>query len=263
MNNKGVDMNNHIVTERCKVIRGIAKQSLKENWFKMALLAALFLILSMGVGNVLDYFFNYDSSFNLNGEIIEANVSFGSGIYAFILDGPLQLGLAFACLTFLRTRKPDGSLLFEGFEHFGKAFWLNLLMMIKVFLWTLLFIIPGIIAVFRYSQAYYVMVDHPELTANQCLKESSRIMMGNKWKFFGLNLSFIGWWFLASLPESFFEAFIRAGILTMPDNDIITFIVKWALFIPICFVFIYVEIASSAFYDLAIEKLVPINNQQD
>ena len=252
-------MNNHIVTERCKVIRGIAKQSLKDNWFKMALIAALFMILSMGVGNVLDYFFNYESTLDINGELVNTNVAFGSGIYNFVLDGPFQLGLAMVCLTYLRTRKPDGSLVFEGFGHFGKAFLLNLLILIKVFLWTLLFIIPGIVAAFKYSMAYYVMCDHPEFSASECIRESKRIMTGNKAKLFWLELSFIGWIILAGLPSGIFESLYMADIISMPESDIVTLLVKWALMIPICFVFIYIEMANTAFYDIAIEKLVPIN----
>ena len=85
-------------------------------------------------------------------------------------------------LDFFRNKKTEITTLFEGFSYFGKAFVLLILMGVKIFLWTLLFIVPGIIAAFRYSQAFYVLIDHPEYSPNQCLKESSLMMKGNKWK---------------------------------------------------------------------------------
>ena len=69
------------------------------------------------------------------------------------------------------------------------------MIMIEVFtfLWSLLFVIPGIIKAFSYSMAYYVKIDHPEYDWNACIKESMRIMDGHKMELFVLMLSFIGW----------------------------------------------------------------------
>lgn len=63
-------------------------------------------------------------------------------------------------------------------------------------LWTLLLIIPGIIAAFSYSMTYFVMLDNPEMSAMDAIKESKRIMNGHKMDFFVLELSFLGWIFL-------------------------------------------------------------------
>lgn len=60
-------------------------------------------------------------------------------------------------------------------------------------LWTLLLIIPGIIAAFSYSMTYFVMLDNPEMSAMEAIKESKRIMNGHKMDFFVLGLSFLGW----------------------------------------------------------------------
>ena len=60
-------------------------------------------------------------------------------------------------------------------------------------LWTLLLIIPGIIASFSYSMTHYILLDNPSMSVMEALKESKRIMTGHKMDLFLLNLSFIGW----------------------------------------------------------------------
>ena len=58
---------------------------------------------------------------------------------------------------------------------------------------ALIFFIPGIIFSYSFSMAFYIINDHPEMTAMQALRESRRLMKGYKMKYFLLNLSFIGW----------------------------------------------------------------------
>ena len=58
-------------------------------------------------------------------------------------------------------------------------------------LWFLLLIVPGIIKGFSYAMTPYIAVDHPDWTANQCITESRRIMDGNKWRYFCLNMLFL------------------------------------------------------------------------
>lgn len=89
--------------------------------------------------------------------------------------------------------------LFSCFQDYGKTFRLGFFRDIRVFLWSLLFIIPGILAHYNYSMAAFIMLDHPEYTENQCLEESKRLMYGKRWRLFCLELSFIGWYFLSVL----------------------------------------------------------------
>ena len=64
---------------------------------------------------------------------------------------------------------------------------------------SMIFVIPGIIFACSFSMAFYVINDHPEMTAMEALRESSRLMKGYKMKYFMLTLSFIGWMILGSL----------------------------------------------------------------
>ncbi|HHV09035.1 MAG TPA: DUF975 family protein [Clostridiales bacterium] len=76
---------------------------------------------------------------------------------------------------------------------FGRAFLLRLLMTIFTFLWTLLLIIPGIIAVYSYAMAPYILEENPGMTATEAITCSKEMMRGNKWRLFCLQISFIGW----------------------------------------------------------------------
>ncbi len=77
------------------------------------------------------------------------------------------------CLLSSEQTGSDYSLNFEGFSFFVKAFLLQLLIGIKVFLWTLLFIVPGIVAGYRYSQAFYILADNPDYSVTQCVEEKA------------------------------------------------------------------------------------------
>ncbi len=76
----------------------------------------------------------------------------------------------------------------------------NILQIVFIFLWSLLLVIPGIIAAYRYSFAVYVMIDHPEMSAMDCLRESKRLTTGYKRQLFLLDLSFIVWFLLTMIP---------------------------------------------------------------
>lgn len=66
-------------------------------------------------------------------------------------------------------------------------------------LWTLLFIIPGIVKSYEYQMIPYLLADNPQMTKEQAFGESKRMMQGQKWKAFVLDLSFIGWNILSAL----------------------------------------------------------------
>ena len=81
------------------------------------------------------------------------------------------------------------------FEH---AFVLALLETVYLFLWSLL-IIPAFIKPYSYAMSFFIQKDNPDMTANECITESRRIMDGNKWKLFCLEFSYIGWVILCIL----------------------------------------------------------------
>ena len=68
-----------------------------------------------------------------------------------------------------------------------------------IWLWSLLFIIPGIIKSYQWRLVPYIMSENPTMNFREALDESTRLMQGNKWKSFVLDLSFIGWDILSLL----------------------------------------------------------------
>jgi len=102
-------------------------------------------------------------------------------------------------LQLIRGQQPKLETIFSGFQKFGTTLLLNLLMTIFVLLWTLLLIIPGIIASFRYAMAWYILHDNPEIRAIDAIRQSKAMMQGYKGQLFLLYLSFIGWFILCIL----------------------------------------------------------------
>lgn len=152
-------------------IRSSARDQLKGNWGIAVLLCLTFSIIC-GLPAYVPYF----------GVII--------GI---VLSGPLTLGLSTCFLKFVRHESFIFENLFDGFKRFSSSVIAQLLTTIFILLWTLLFIIPGIIAYCSYSMVFYILSDNPNLSAMEALRKSKEMMMGFKWKLFCLHLSFIGW----------------------------------------------------------------------
>ncbi|MBQ7898155.1 MAG: DUF975 family protein [Clostridia bacterium] len=116
------------------------------------------------------------------------------------LAGPLGVGLmaVFKNLKRFGAVKFEG--LFEGFtKDFGGTLLLGLLQTIFIALWSLLFVIPGIVKAYSYSMAYYLKSEHEAWTWRQCLDESRRLTNGHKMDLFILDLSFIGWYIIGGL----------------------------------------------------------------
>ena len=98
----------------------------------------------------------------------------------------------------LYNRKDSVDVLFSRFRIFFKAIGLSLFTGLFVFLWSLLFFIPGIIASYRYSMAPYIMAENPEVGIREAVNMSKQMMAGHKGRLFGLHLSFIGWAILSA-----------------------------------------------------------------
>jgi hypothetical protein len=125
---------------------------------------------------------------------------------ATVLSVVISLGLSVlsAGYSYIMLRGVDGQVvsitdLFMPFKRFGRWFTLALLTFARVFLWTLLFIIPGIVVAFGYSQAVFIMLDDPEISPADALKKSTALMRGHKGELFCLQLSFILWQILTLL----------------------------------------------------------------
>lgn len=121
-----------------------------------------------------------------------------------ILINFLTVGLVWYSLKISRSQQTAVSDLFEAFKIPLKVLWLSVLLFVFTLLWSLLLVIPGIIAAYSYSQAYNVLYDHPDYSAMQCIRESKWLMRGYKAELFGLDFSFIGWVLLGVITLGLF-----------------------------------------------------------
>ncbi len=117
-------------------------------------------------------------------------------IAALVLEGPFTLSQNKIALNVMRGKDVTIEMTFDGFKNFVNAFLLGLVNSIFIFLWSLLFVIPGIIKELSYSMSFYLLADNPELTQDQAREKSIAMMNGNKWRLFCLRISFIGWYLL-------------------------------------------------------------------
>lgn len=154
---------------------------------------------------------------SLTGRIV--GVAFVSVSFASILIGlitqVLDAGYKCYCLGVHRREEMPYESLFDGFTFAGKVIALYIVEGFFVALWSMLFVIPGIIAVYRYSFAIWNLCQNPELGVMEALNRSKRQTIGYKGQLFGLHLSFIGWYLIVFVIVGVYEGVILA---LMPDS---------------------------------------------
>ena len=132
-----------------------------------------------------------------------------SGLLGLVVSGPVLIGLNWFFVQLQRNRPADMDTMFvKGFgENLGRHVGGYLLTALFTFLWSLLFFVPGIIKALSYSLTTYLLADRPELTAQEALIESMRMMEGKKGKLFCLFLRFLGWLILSGLTGGILYVF--------------------------------------------------------
>ena len=117
----------------------------------------------------------------------------------FVLGSFVGVGYAKFNLNLVDKKNAAFENLFEYFSHWKTTTITRLLRALYTFLWSLLFIIPGIVAGFSYAMTDYILAENPELTADEAINQSKTMMYGNRFRLFCLQFSFIGWDILATL----------------------------------------------------------------
>ncbi|MFC2127177.1 DUF975 family protein [Bacteroidota bacterium] len=116
-----------------------------------------------------------------------------ASVGSIIIGGPLALGIAIFALSIAREKEDTRfEQLFEGFQNFVTALTAYLLMILFIFLWTLLLIIPGLIAAISYSMTFFILADNPEMAPLEALNTSKNMMYGYKMKYAGILLRIFG-----------------------------------------------------------------------
>ena len=207
--------------------RRIARNALTNKWFIAVAVGLVASILGGISGGGPEFKVNIDGSnismnFNVAGQTIKSIGTNGgvdsevgafilaslpiiiiaslfAAVIYFVLGSFIGVGYAKFNLNLVDKKNAAVETLFEYFSQWKTTTIARLLRALYVFLWSLLFIIPGIVAGFSYAMTDYILAEDPELTADEAISQSKSIMMGNKWRFFCLQFSFIGWDILATL----------------------------------------------------------------
>ena len=118
-----------------------------------------------------------------------------------LLGVVLEAGFVFYCMAVRRGERAEFLALFDGFSFAGKIIGLSLLKYLLIYLWSMLFVIPGIVASYRYRFALYNLCEDPEMSIFEALSLSKRQTMGYKGQLLTLDLSYLGWSLLAAIPS--------------------------------------------------------------
>mgnify|MGYP002585763548 FL=1 len=227
--------NNIIITDPSSNLRALGRNALAGKWQSAIIAVIVYTLCVQLPPAILNTLFGLDM-----GELYSMNMGYSynvgvdsystvynsmpaysplSGIYSLLVTGAMDLGLTLFFLAMFRRQIVGIGDVFLGFERYGKALGLFLFQGLFIVLWSLLFIVPGIIAAIRYSQAFFILADDPNKGIRQCMDESKMMMRGNKAKYFCLSLSFIGWGILASIPAGVLsgisEALYLSGFMTV------------------------------------------------
>lgn len=145
---------------------------------------------------------SYMSSDNIDPvtyEVITNDYAIYFSILSLLISTHLSYGLYSASLKSVRHQSVEFSEILCGFKKYGKILLAGILMSVYVLLWSLLLVIPGIIAAYKYSMTLPILMDNPDMSANEAITASKNLMDGHKWQLFCLHFSFIGWFILGAL----------------------------------------------------------------
>ena len=188
-----------------------SKESLKRNYWKSVFVCAVYALFISGAGVFTSRLNDSDSEFF--GITIES-------IPIVVLVVLILIVILFALLTLfsfvlianpfivgvsrfkLRAIEDQGNIsdMGYGFDvNFKRNVGTILLMEIYTFLWSLLFVVPGIVKMYEYSMIPYILADNPDIDRKEAFSISKEMMKGNKWRAFIRDLSFIFWDFLGAM----------------------------------------------------------------
>lgn len=123
----------------------------------------------------------------------------GSLAASIIVTPAFALSVVRIYLNVVNGNAPELNDAFTGFDDFWAAFKVTFLVGLFTFLWSLLFVIPGIIKSISYSMSMYVLAENKGKPALECIAESKKMTEGHKMELFVLALSFIGWAFVGAI----------------------------------------------------------------
>ena len=191
---------------KCRARAQLGNKLFGNTWLYAVVICLIYNLLA---GNVI---VNFVEQHTTNG-----TVTMIFNIAALFLAGPINYGTAFIFLKQAREGgRADVADLLKGFkEDFIGLFLLNFMQTLFIALWSLLLVVPGIVAAYSYAMSYYIRADHPDYDWKQCITESKRMMKGHRMELFIFDLSYIGWFIVGAIclgiGSLWVDAYFKAG----------------------------------------------------
>lgn len=160
-------------------------------------------LLTYDYGNIYNYFEAYSTA-------VSNHTSFLSSLVQTFVEAILIMASLNVYLKMSRSPKPVSfSAFIEGLNNWWRAILCTIVKNVFLFLWSLLFIIPGIIKMFSYSQMEFLIAEFPKIGIFKAMSISKIITRGNKWNIFVMYLSFLGWDILSIFTFEILQIWIK------------------------------------------------------
>jgi uncharacterized membrane protein len=191
-------------------IKAEAKSFIGQNarWWKMTLATIAIYLLNGGIS----IYVNIATA--INHDDPSTTVGYSSSVITLLLI-PFTIAASGYYLNHIRGFNPEWKSLYkEGIDNYGSYLVTGVLVNVFTFLWSLLFVVPGIIKALAYSQANYVIHDNPRLKGKEAIEISKRMTNGFKGDLFSMYLSFIGWYILVGLTGGILSIYVTPYVET-------------------------------------------------
>lgn len=191
-------------------IKAEAKSFIGQNarWWKMTLATIALYLLNGGIS----IYVNIATA--INHDDPSTTVGYSSSIITLLLI-PFTIAASGYYLNHIRGFNPEWKSLYkEGIDNYGSYLVTGVLVNAFTVLWSLLFVVPGIIKALAYSQAKYVIHDNPRLKGKEAIEISKRMTNGFKGDLFSMYLSFIGWYILVGLTGGILSIYVTPYVET-------------------------------------------------
>lgn len=191
-------------------IKAEAKSFIGQNarWWKMTLATIALYLLNGGIS----IYVNIVTA--INHDDPSTTVGYSSSVITLLLI-PFTIAASGYYLNHIRGFNPEWKSLYkEGIDNYGSYLVTGVLVNVFTFLWSLLFVVPGIIKALAYSQANYVIHDNPRLKGKEAIEISKRMTNGFKGDLFSMYLSFIGWYILVGLTGGILSIYVTPYVET-------------------------------------------------
>lgn len=191
-------------------IKAEAKSFIGQNarWWKMTLATIAIYLISGGFSIYVNI------ATVINRDDPPTTVGYSSSIITLLLI-PFTIAASGYYLNHIRGFNPEWKSLYkEGIDNYGSYLVTGVLVNVFTVLWSLLFVVPGIIKAIAYSQAKYVIHDNPRLKGKEAIEISKRMTNGFKGDLFSMYLSFIGWYILVGLTGGILSIYVTPYVET-------------------------------------------------